>query len=143
MYLCHTNSFKMKRSLLVIAAFTLLMLVVSCGKSPEKKLIGTWKVGDVQTEFNETEVTPEMLRQVVEMQKQTHFRIINDSTMVIISNNNTHEAYWELNSDDNAITYYFRGMETTSNKLGVVEGNQIVNTSNTPLGVITIYYEKE
>jgi len=44
----------MNRIILGVAALTILfVIVVSCGQSIEKKLIGTWKVADVQTEFNE------------------------------------------------------------------------------------------
>lgn len=120
-----------------------MMIAISCGNNPEKKLIGTWKVANVQTEFNENEVTPEMLRQVVEMQKQTYFRILNDSTMVIISSNNTYEANWILHEETNNISYFFEGMESQVNELGNYSEGQIINQTNTALGTMTITYEKE
>ena len=74
------NLTTMKKTLIFLfSAFTILILS-SCGGSQETKMIGTWKVSDVQTDFNEDEVTPQMLSQVVEMQKQTYFRIVDDST---------------------------------------------------------------
>ena len=130
------------KNIMVIAGLFIMMFMVSCS-GPEQKLIGTWKVIDVRTGFNENDETPEMLSQVVEMQKQTYFRILNDTAMVIISNNNTHEAKWHLNPKTSVISYSFNGMETRINTLGKVEGDQIINTSNTPLGVITTTYEKE
>ena len=133
----------MKKSLLFFFTAATILLLSSCGGSLESKLIGTWKVSDVQTDFKEAEVTPETYAQVVEIQKQTHFRILNDSTMVIISNNNTHEAKWFLNTDENEITYFFSGMESTQNKLGNYKDSQIVSESETPLGTIMIYYDKE
>lgn len=120
-----------------------MFIAASCGQGVEEKLIGTWKVADVETEFNENEVTPEMLRQVVEMQKQTYFRILNDSTMVIISSNNTYEAKWILEEDDNEITYFFDGMQSQGNKLGSYSDGKIINESSTALGSMTITYEKE
>lgn len=133
----------MKQTLLFFFAATSILLISSCGGSPESKLIGTWKVSDVQTDFREAEVTPETYAQVVEIQKQTHFRILNDSTMVIISNNNTHEAKWFLDETENEITYFFSGMESTQNKLGKFKNSQIISESETPLGTIMIYYDKE
>ncbi len=130
---------------MIIGGFILMMIAISCGSSPEKKLIGTWKVTDVNIDFDESKVSPEMLSQIIEMQKQTYFRIINDSVMVIISNDNTHETKWALNTEDNVITFFFEGMETKSNKLGVYvyTDNNIISETNTPLGKMTTYYEKE
>lgn len=127
--------------LVVIGVISLLWLA-SCS-SPETKLIGTWKVQDVETNFDEQSVSPEMLRQVIDMQKQTYFRILNDSTMIIISNDNTHEAKWVLNSDDNMITFFFEGMETVPNTLGKYTDTRIISETSTPLGKMIIFYEKE
>ncbi len=125
-------------------AFVIISVIaVSCSQSPEKQLTGTWKVSDVQTDFDETKVTPEMLRQVVDMQKQTFFKILNDTIMVIISNNVTHEAKWHFNKETSEIIYFFVGMENMSHTLGKFEENKIVSKSNTPLGVITTTFEKE
>ncbi len=126
-----------------IAFILIAIIAVSCQQSIEKQLTGTWKVSDVQTDFDETKVTPEMLRQVVDMQKKTYFRILNDSIMVIISNNLTHEAKWHFNKETSEIIYSFTGMENMSNILGKYEGKAIISKSNTPLGVITTTFEKD
>lgn len=128
-----------------VSGILLLGLLISCS-SPEKKLTGTWKVSDVQTGFNENDVTPEMLSQAVDLQKQTYFRILNDSAMVIISNNNTHEAIWQYNKETSEITYSFKGSpgpQTLVNVLGKYQDGKIIQKSTTPLGVITTTYEKE
>lgn len=138
------SNFKQKimRKIWIVVMGVALVWLVSCS-SPESKLIGTWKVKDVETNFDEQSVSPEMLKQVIEMQKQTYFRIINDSTMAIITNDNTHEAKWILNPDDNTITFFFDGMETTPNKLGKFSDSGIISETNTPLGKMIIYYGKE
>lgn len=143
MYLCQRKSENMKRYLFPLSAVIMIVLLGACGGSIENKLIGTWKVTDVQTDFKETEVTPEMLSQVVELQKQTHFRILKDSIMVIISNNNTHEATWGFNDEDQTIIFFFKGKQDRPNVLGKLEERRIVQESETPLGTITTYYEKE
>jgi hypothetical protein len=126
---------------LMLSAMVIIM--VSCGSGTGKKLIGTWKVSDVQTDFDETKVTPEMLRQVVDMQKQTYFRILNDSALVIISNKNTHEAKWTFDNKTQTITYFFKGMESRGNVLGTYTEGNIVNQSKTALGNMTVTYSKE
>ena len=120
-----------------------MIILVSCGGNRASKLIGTWKVIDVQTEFQETEVTSEMLRQVVEQEKQTYFRIVNDSIMVIISSNNIYEARWIFDDESGEITYFFEGRVASGNSLGRLEDNRVVHESQTPLGKITTIYSKK
>ncbi len=123
--------------------FALAIIITSCGGSPESKLIGTWKAQKVETDFDEQYTTPEMLRQVVEMQKETFFKIIDDSTLIIMSPGNTHETTWNLDPEEQTIAYFFDGDSNFLNKLGTLSSGKIVSESKTPLGVITIYYEKE
>ncbi len=120
-----------------------VIVTTSCSSTPESKLIGTWKAQKVETDFDEQYTTPEMLRQVAEMQKETFFKIIDDSTLIIVSPGNTHETSWTLDSGDQTISYVFEGNSTSLNNLGTVVEGKIVSKSKTPLGVITIYYEKE
>lgn len=133
----------MKRTIFLPVLILALIVISSCGSNPKAKLIGTWKVSDVQTNFDASQETPEMHSQIVEMQKQTHFRFVNDSTMIIISNNNTHEAKWIFNEEDQSIAFFFEGMEANPNILGTLEDNLIVSESKTPLGMITTYYAKD
>jgi len=128
-------------AILVIAALSIL--IVSCGQDMGEKLTGTWKVADVKTDFDENKVSPETLRQVVEMQKQTYFRIVNDSVLVIISNKNTHEAKWVFDDQEQTITYFFKGSGSRANVLGKYENGNIVNLSKTAFGNMTITYSKE
>ena len=137
------NKSKMAKTVFITGGFLLLLLVFSCSSSTESRMKGDWKVTDVQTDFNEDEVTPEMLKQVVEMQKQTFFRILNDSTMVIISNNNTHEAKWFIDDETKEISYIFGGTVSTPHVLGKLKNGVIVSESTTPLGAMTIIYSKE
>ena len=133
------------KQLIKLSGFLLVLsvLISSCGGSSESKMVGTWKAQKVETDFDEEYTTPEMLRQVVEMQKETYFRIIDDSTLIIVSPGNTHETNWTLDSEDNTIAYFFEDSPGMNNKLGVFSSGQIISESTTPLGKITIYYEKE
>jgi hypothetical protein len=123
--------------------FVLTIIITSCGGSPESKLVGTWKAQKVETDFDEKYTTPEMLRQVVEMQKETYFKIIDDSTLIIVSPGSSHETQWKIDEKDNSIAYFFEDKPGSHNKLGTLSSGKIVSESTTPLGKITIYYEKE
>ena len=125
-----------------MSVVSLLLFAASCGSDPKAKLIGTWKVDKVDTEFDESKVTPEMVTQIVEMQKGTFFKFVNDSSMEIISNNKTHEASWLLDDDGN-ISFFFEGQELKPNKLGIVEDGKIIATTKSPLGSMKIWYVKE
>jgi len=118
-----------------------VVLFVSCS-STENKLTGVWKVQDVKTDFNESKTTPQMLQQIVEIQKQTHFKIKSDSVMVIISNNKTYEAVWSFDKNTQVIKYHFKG-DTDIHKLGTFVDANIVSESKTQLGTITTIYAKE
>ena len=131
----------MKRYIL-FAATALLMIAASCNSNPKEKLIGTWKADKVDTEFDETKVTPEMVKQIVEMQKETYFEFVNDSVMKIFSSNNTHEAGWLLDKEG-TISFYFKGQEIKPNKLGKLEDGKILATTNSKLGTMKIWYVKE
>jgi hypothetical protein len=121
--------------------FLSVVLFVSCS-STENKLTGVWKVQDVKTDFNESKTTPQMLQQIVEIQKQTHFKIKSDSVMVIISNNKTYEAVWSFDKNTQVIKYHFKG-DTDIHKLGTFVDANIVSESKTQLGTITTIYAKE
>jgi len=121
--------------------FLSVILFVACS-STENKLTGVWKVKDVKTDFNETRDTPQMIQQVAEIQKQTHFKIKNDSVMVIISNNKTYEAVWIFDKKTKVISYHFKG-DADTHKLGTFIDPYIVTESKTQLGTITTTYAKE
>jgi hypothetical protein len=118
-----------------------VVLFASCS-STENKLVGIWKVEDVKTDFNESNTTPKMLQQIVEIQKQMYFKIRTDSVMVIISNNNTYEAVWSFDKGNQVISYHFKN-DTTVYKLGDYVDSFIITKSLKPFGVITTTYSKE
>ncbi len=138
------NTITMRNIHLSALLLGLILLMASCGGSPESKFVGTWKADKVETDFDEKYTTPEMLKQVVELQKETYFKIVNDSTLVIMSPGNTHETKWKLDPATNEISYFFDSDPSYLNKLGIITSDgRIKSESKTALGIITIYYEKE
>ncbi len=125
----------------ILFLISVMFFAVSCG-GPGNKLRGTWKVSKVDTKFDENTMTPEMIKQIVDLQKKTYFKIIDDSSMVIISDNNPFDARWYID-DNNVISYKFKNSVTKPNVLGKFEDGVIKSESNTALGKIITYYEKE
>jgi hypothetical protein len=121
-------------------AALILVFVVSCSSTPESKLIGTWKVTDVQVDFDEQKTDPGTVNQVAEREKKTILKFTSDSTLTIIDNNNTHKALWKL-AEDGKVTYSFEG-DQLNNDLGIYEEGKITITSDTPLGEIITVFEK-
>ena len=119
-----------------------LLFMVSCS-SPAEKLKGEWKVADVKTEFGKTKLPPELVAHIVAEQKKISFRILNDSVMVLMLDNNTHEAKWKMDKDHN-IRYFFSTQPQLVNKLGKWDGtSKIISDSKTPLGDLIVTYEKK
>ena len=121
------------------------MLLVFAGacNSPASKLKGKWEVANVKTEFGKTKLPPELVAHIVAEQKKISFRILNDSVMVLMLDNNTHEAKWKMDKDRN-IRYFFSTQPKLINKLGKWDGaSKIVSDSKTPLGDIIVTYEKK
>lgn len=125
-----------------IPAVLLLFFFSSCTSS-ESKLIGTWKVVNVETHFNTNNLPPNIIQHVKDEQKKISFRIVSDSVMVLMLDNNTHEAIWKMDPKTHVIKYYFSNQKDLVNTLGTLKGNQIVSESNTPLGKITVVFEKK
>ncbi len=124
-----------------IVALLAIVFMGACN-STGKKLVGHWKVTDVQTDFGKTKLPPELTAHIVAEQKKINFRIMNDSVMVLILDNNTHEAKWKIDKENN-ISYYFSTQPQVVNKLGKWNGSQIISDTKTPLGKIIVTYEKK
>jgi len=127
---------------ILLASFIVILFMASCS-SPESKLIGTWKVAKVDTEFGKTKLPPELITHIVDSQKKLSFRIVSDSVLVLLLDKNPHEAYWNLDKKTGTITYYFSNEEGRKNILGVLKGDEIVNETKMPLGKLMVHYQKQ
>lgn len=128
--------------LIKIISIVMVLIATSCS-GPENKLTGTWKVADVETDFDDNKVTPAMALQIVEMQNETYFRILNDSIIIIVSSDNTHEAKWSFNNETDVMSYYFESTPSRKNKLGTLVDGNIISETNAPIGKMVITYSKE
>ncbi len=129
----------MKAKLFFLSIITTILFAGCSGHKNE--LVGEWKVSDVKTDFDETRTTPQMLQQVVEIEKQNRLKFLDDSSLLIIIKGNTYEALWKM-GNDHVIHYHFKN-DSTTHKLGVYSKPYIIAKSNTKIGAMTTTYEKE
>lgn len=121
----------MKKTIL----FHFCLALVLCACQPKTdSLIGEWKADKVSVQFDERHSTPEMVKQVGELEKHNRFVINHDS--VLVFNSLETETAGRITTDKHGSLFrdavYF----------GQWKNGEIVTTTPSPLGEITIVYKK-
>jgi hypothetical protein len=134
----------MKKTFLLLIAVAIVSLpfFTACNKGKADKMIGIWTVSDVDAQFDETKVNPQTLQQVIEMEKQTMLKFVDDSTMNIIMGENTFRTFWNIEEETGKVSFRFEDSPTSFNELGVLIDGLIVAESTTPVGKIKVSYKK-
>ena len=122
----------MKMRILFLLALTVLLSACQHDADP---LIGTWTVDKVNVQFDEQHSTPELVKQIGEMERQNTLSIGADSTMVFKGLEETKEGRLSLRSDG---TMLFDGTA-----FGTGKGGRIVTRTGSPLGEVVVIYRKE
>ena len=122
----------MKNHLLLLAA---LAFVLGACRPKADSLIGTWTVDKANVHFDEQRSTPELVKQIGEMEKQNTITINNDSTLVFKGLEITLEGRLDLKNNG---TMLVDGVV-----LGQWEDGHIITRSGSPLGEVIITYKKE
>ena len=118
-----------KRFLLLLVLATTLS---ACTHDADS-LIGTWTVSKVNVQFDERRNTPELVKQVGEMEKQNVISISKDSTIVFKGLEEEWQGEASLKND----TLYLEGTA-----FGVWKGGEIVTRTDSPLGEVVVTYRK-
>ena len=121
----------MKKSLFL--HLTLAAMLCSCTQKADS-LIGTWMVSKVNVQFDEQRSTPELVKQVGEIEKQNVFSIGNDSTLVFKGLEEEWQCRVSLKND----TLFREGTA-----FGVWKGGEIVTRTDSPLGEVVVTYRKK
>lgn len=115
--------------------FLLPLAAMLCACTPKADpLFGTWTVSKVNVQFDEQRNTPELVKQVGEMEKQNVFSISKDSTLVFKGLEEEWQGRASLKND----TLYLEGTA-----FGVWKGGEIVTRTDSPLGEIVVVYKKK
>lgn len=98
-------------------------------------LIGEWEVAKVNVQFDENRSTPELVKQIGEMEKQNHISVDADSVLVF---RGLDVEFRGRVSTDKAGSLYL-----DSTMFGQWTEGQIVTTTRSPIGQIVVTYSKE
>ncbi len=121
----------MKKPLL----FLLGLAFALCACHPKTdSLIGQWKADKVNVQFDEQRSTPELVKQVGEMEKQNCFVISKDS--VLVFNSLETEITGRVSTDK------LGNLTLDGVPFGQWKNGEIVTKTPSPLGEIVITYRK-
>ena len=96
---------------------------------------GTWTASKVNVQFDEQRNTPELVKQVGEMEKQNIITINNDSILTFKGLDEEWQGRISLQKDGTMLR------EGTA--FGTWKNGEIITRSGSPLGVIVVTYRKE
>ena len=112
----------------------LCLIAISCSR-PSDPLFGTWQATKVNVNFDIKHNTPEMIKQIGEMEKQNRIDIKSDSTLTFVSNGYTLEGQLNLSSDGQLFC--------NGELFGIWNNGKITTKNPSPFGEITVEYTKE
>lgn len=119
-----------ERYFLLIALATMLS---ACTPKADP-LFGTWTVSKVNVQFDEQRSTPELVKQVGEMEKQNVFTITKDSLLTFKGL----DIEWQDRIGLKNETLLRNGAV-----FGTWKNGEIVTRSGSPLGEVVVVYRKE
>ena len=114
--------------------FIALGLMLAACQPDTDSLIGTWTVDKVNVQFDEQRSTPELVKQIGEMEKQNVITISKDSTLTFKGLEETMNDRISLKGDG---TLLFGGT-----LFGTWKNGEIVTRTNSPLGEVVVTYKK-
>lgn len=115
--------------------FPIALAAMLCGCTHKgDSLIGTWTVSKVNVQFDERRSTPELVKQVGEMEKQNAITIGNDSILTFKGLDEEWQDRISLKND----TLYRNGKA-----FGIWKDGAIVTRNGSPLGEVVVTYKKE
>lgn len=126
-YLCG-----MKRSILFLVAYALGL--GACHHEGDT-LVGTWTVDKVHVQFDEHRNTPELVKQMGEMERQNTIVISADSILTFKGFEESSQGRLHFQSDGTLLL--------DSVVFGTWSNGRIVTRVDSPLGEITVTYRKE
>lgn len=122
----------MKKPILLLLG--LFATLFGCNRNQDT-LIGTWTVDKVTVQFDERQSTPELVRQIGEMEKGNVVSIGSDSTLVFKGLDTEWQGRISLNNDGTLMC--------NGTSFGTWKDGQIVTQTDSPLGEVVVVYRKK
>lgn len=122
----------MKKGFLFL--LSLITAFCACNRQQDS-LIGTWIVDKVNVQFDEKRNTPELVKQIGEMERQNNFSINTDSILTFNGLDTEWQGRINLNSDGTLIC--------NGSIFGTWKDERIVTHNDSPIGEIVVTYRKK
>ena len=101
----------------------------------QDSLIGSWTVDKVNVQFDEKRSTPELVKQIGEMERQNSFSISSDSILAFKGLDTEWQGRINLKSDGTLIC--------DGSIFGTWKDGRIVTHNDSPIGEIVVTYQKK
>lgn len=121
----------MKRNILFLTG--LAIALSGCHRGGDS-LIGTWHVDKVNVQFDERRNTPELVRQIGEMEKQNTITISADSVLTLTNADGSTTGRLHLLDDGTILV--------DAMPIGQWKDRQIVTRTGSPIGEVVVTYRK-
>lgn len=113
--------------------FLLAFLLCTCRHS--ETIFGEWVVDKVNVQFDENRNTPELVKQLGEMERQNKIVIGNDSILSFKGLDTQWQRPFQM---DTRGTLFVDGVA-----FGQLEDGRLITTTPSPLGAIVVTYRKQ
>ena len=122
------------KKLIAVFLWCLASLLCTCDRQQDS-LIGTWIVDKVNVQFDEKHNTPELVKQVGEMERQNSFSINADSILTFNGLDTDWQERVSLKSDGMLLC--------NGTSFGTWKDGRIVTRNDSPIGEIVVIYRKK
>ena len=112
-----------------------LAAVLGACQPKQDPLFGNWTVDKVKVQFDEQQNTPELVKQIGEMERKNTFSISADSMLVFKGLEETREGRLSLSNDGTLLV--------GGTAFGTWKDGLIVTRTGSPLGEVVVTYKKE
>ena len=125
------NSTAMKRLPLLIG----IALMLGACHHEDNSLIGTWTADKVNVEFDEQRATPELVKQIGEMEKHNVIVISADSLLTLTNGEGGTTGRLHLLGDGS--------LHVDEQPFGQWKDGEIVTRTGSPIGEVVVTYRKQ
>ena len=122
------------KKLIFVFLMGMAFMFHACNRQKDS-LIGSWAVDKVNVQFDEKHSTPDLVKQIGEMERQNSFVISRDSVLTFKGLDTEWQGKINLKSDGTLIC--------NGTNFGILEEGQIVARTGSPLGEIAVTYRKK
>lgn len=122
----------MKTKFLLLIGISLILCACHHKSDP---FFGTWTVDKVNVQFDEQHSTPELVKQIGEMERQNVISIAADSILTFKGLDTEWQDKISLSGDGTLIC--------NGESFGIWKDGQIITRTGSPLGEVTVSYRKK